>query len=58
MTVLAAKVKRREAGPVDGVDFRPLAAQDGGRLRVTPPGRLVQSAVPVLSTTTTTTIVK
>ncbi len=48
VAVLAAEVERREAGPVDGVDVGLLLSQDRHRLRVAPPGRLVQRAVAVL----------
>lgn len=50
VAVLAAEVERRETGPVDGVDVGLLLSQDRHRLRVAPPGSLVQRAVPVLST--------
>jgi hypothetical protein len=48
VAVLAAEVEWREAGPVDGVDVGLLLSQDRYRLRVAPPGRLVQRAVAVL----------
>lgn len=48
VAVLAAQVQRREAGPVDGIDVGLVLAQNSHRLRVTPPGSLVQSAVAVL----------
>ena len=51
VTVLAAEVKRRETGPVDGVHIGLGSAQKGGRLGVAPPGRLVKSAIAVLKTT-------
>lgn len=46
--VLAAEVEGRESGPVDGVHVGLGPAEDGRRLGITPPGRLVKSTIPVL----------
>ena len=55
MAVLAAEMKWSESRPIDGVHVAAIIAtgllmtdEDRGCLRVSPPGRLVQGAIPVL----------
>jgi hypothetical protein len=38
VSILAAKMKRRETGPIDGIDVGLLLSQDRHRLRISPPG--------------------
>lgn len=55
MAVLATEMKWSESRPIDGVHVTAIIAtgllvtdEDRGGLRVSPPGRLVQRAIPVL----------